>query len=103
MSTKHAQSCTCNMGTVDGSGHDGQQKYTICDACKLCHLIQSALRPVFFCQIQRICCAYESLRCLHVEIWQFFVDDDDDNDNNDNTTDYFTLCACAQGNITITV
>ena len=27
------------VGTVYGCGYDGQQKFTICDACRLCHLI----------------------------------------------------------------
>ena len=31
---------------VDGHGYDGQLKYTICDACRSCHLILSILKPV---------------------------------------------------------
>ena len=27
--------------------YDGQQKYTICDACRPCHSIQSTVRPIF--------------------------------------------------------
>ena len=46
----------CNIvGKLDGRGYDGQQKYTICDACKPCHSILSTLKPVFrrFRQIRR--------------------------------------------------
>ena len=42
----------------------------------------SGVRPVFH-QIRQICHAYELPRCLDVEIWRFFVD------NNDRT-EYFT-------------
>ena len=55
-----------------------------CDAGRRHHLMQSIVRPVFR-QIQRIPCSYESLRCLDLEIWWFFMDNDDDN-----RTDYFT-------------
>ena len=68
--------------TVKRCGYDGQQKHTICDACRPCHLIRSTVRPVFY-QIRQIFRAYKSLRCLDVEIWRFFVD-------NNNRTDYFT-------------
>ena len=77
------------MGTVKGCGYDGQQKCTICDACRLCHSIQSIVRPVFH-QIQQIYCAYKLLRRLHlhyvdIEFWRFFVDNDNNgNDNNNN-------------------
>ena len=58
-------------GTVDGCGYDGQLKCTTCDAYnKLCHSILSILKPVF-CQIQHICCAYNSLWCLDLHIWRF--------------------------------
>ena len=57
-------------------------KYTNCDNYRPYHLIQSTVRPAFR-QIGQICCAYELLRCLDVEIRQlFFVDDNDDNDKN---------------------
>ena len=91
------------MGTVDGCGYDSQLKYTICEACRPCHMILSILRPVFH-QLRQICCTFESLRCLNPKIWRFFVDHNDNNDNdndnnNDNdTTNYFTPCACARGN-----
>ena len=42
-------------------------------------------------QIQQICRAYVLLRCLHVEIGDFSVD-------NNNRTDYLTPCTCTQGN-----
>ena len=35
--------CTCIVGMVDGRGYDGQQKYTISDACRPCHLILNCL------------------------------------------------------------
>ena len=35
------------MGVINGLGYDYQQKYTICDACRLCHSILSILKPVF--------------------------------------------------------
>ena len=31
---------------INGLGYDYQQKYTICDACRLCHSILSILKPV---------------------------------------------------------
>ena len=64
--------CILIVGTVDGCGYDGQQKYTICDDRRLCHSIRSIVRPVF-CQIRQICCPFESLRCLDVKIRQFFL------------------------------
>ena len=83
---------------VDGHGYNNQLKYTICDACRLCHSILSILKPVYR-QLQQIHCTYESLMSLDLHIWQFFVDDDNNNySNNDNDTiDYFTPCTCAQG------
>ena len=39
--------CICIVGTVDGRGYSGQQNYTICDACRLCHLILRTLKSVF--------------------------------------------------------
>ena len=61
---------SCIMGTVDGHGYNGQHKCAICDACRPCHLILSALKPVF-CRIRQICCFYNLLRCLDLQIWQF--------------------------------
>ena len=75
------------MGTVDGCGYDSQQIYTICDACRPCHLIVNILKPVF----RQIRCTFELLRCLNLKIWRFCVD-------HNTTTDYFTTRACAQGN-----
>ena len=34
------------------------KKYTICDTCRLCHLILSILKPIF-CQIQQIRCTHK--------------------------------------------
>ena len=53
--------CICIVGTVKGCGYNGQHKYTICDTCRLCHLIHSIVRPVFR-QIQRICCVTQVSR-----------------------------------------
>ena len=47
------------LGTVDGCGYDGQQKYTICDACRPCHSIWRIARPVFH-RIRRIRCVLMS-------------------------------------------
>ena len=63
--------CILIAVSVEGCGYNGQQKYTICDACRSCHSIRSTVRLVFR-QIQQICCAYELLMCLDVEIWWFF-------------------------------
>ena len=76
-----------SIGTVERCGYNVQQIYTICDACRPCHSIWNTVRAVFH-QIRQICCASKSLRCLDVEIWQFFYDD---------RTDYFTPCACTRG------
>ena len=35
------------MGTADGCGYNGQQKYTTGDVCRPCHSILSVLKPVF--------------------------------------------------------
>ena len=70
ISTKHTYSpaaCIFNstVGTADGRGYNGQQKYAICDACRPCHSILSILKPVFR-QIRQIHCTYmyNTLRCL---------------------------------------
>ena len=84
-------SCIMHMGMVNGRGYDDQQKCTVCDICRPCHSILSTLKPVFR-HIQQIRCAYNSLRCLDLQIWLFCVHDDDDR------TDYFTPCACGRGN-----
>ena len=63
--------CILIAVSVEGCGYNGQQKYTICDACRSCHSIRSTVRLVFR-QIRQICCAYESLMCLDVKIWWFF-------------------------------
>ena len=55
------------MGTVDGSGYDGQHKCTICATYRPCHSNLSAPKPVSH-QIQQICCPYNSLRCLDLQI-----------------------------------
>ena len=71
------------VDTVDGCDNYGQHRYTISDTGMLCHPIENIVRPVF-CQIQEISCAYESFKCLDVQIWQFFLDND--NDDNDRMT-----------------
>ena len=63
----------CIVSMVDGRGYDCQQEDTICDACRPCYLIRSALMPILG-QVRLIRCAYESLTCLHLEIWRLFVD-----------------------------
>ena len=96
MSRKHNGHALCieYTGTVDRRGYVSQQKGTIYDARGPCPSISRTMKPVFR-RIRLICYAYESLRCLHLEIGDFCAHDD----NNDNdTTDYFTPCACAQGN-----
>ena len=72
------------MGYVDGRGYNGQLNYTICDACRLCHLILSILKPIFW-RIQQNCCIHNLLRCLDIQIWQYL-----------NRTNYFTPCTCVQ-------
>ena len=60
----------CIMGTINGCGYDGQHKRTICDACRPCHSILSTLKPAFR-WIRQICCSYNLLRCLDLQIWRF--------------------------------
>ena len=84
----HNNYVLCIMGTVDGHGYDGQHKCTICDTCRPCHLILSALKPVFFLLNSS---SYNLLRCLDLQIWHFYVHDDD-------ITDYFTPYAWVWGN-----
>ena len=59
---------------VVGCGYDGQLKYTICDSRRPCHSILNTLKPVSR-QIRHnniiIRCAYNSLRCVHLQIWRF--------------------------------
>ena len=67
-------------------------------ACRLCHSILSALKPVFW-RLRQICCYYNSLRCLDFQIWRFLCPRQRQRQwHDDNTTNYFTPCACAQGN-----
>ena len=65
---QHAYAYIVSM--VDGCGYDGQQKFTICDACRLCHLILSIVKPNFR-WIQQTCCTYISLRVQYLLIWQY--------------------------------
>ena len=67
------QKVLVGMGTVDGCGYDGQQKDVICDVrgpCQICERFE-VHSSQFFRWFQLIGYAYESLRCLHVEIWRF--------------------------------
>ena len=73
----------CLVGMVNGCGYDIQQKCTIYEVCRPYYSIWSKLRPVFH-QVQQNCYAYELLRCLDVQIWWYFVDDN----NNDRTINY---------------
>ena len=50
------------MGMVDKSGYNGQQKYTICDACTC------IVMPVL-CHIQQICCVARVPRCRDLVIF----------------------------------
>ena len=59
-----------HSGTVHGHGYNGQQKDAICDVRGLCQMIRSIFKPVC-CWFRLIGYAYELLRCLDVEIWQF--------------------------------
>ena len=82
------------MGTVDGRGYDGQLKYTICDACRLCHSNLSILKPIFH-QNQHIHRAYNSLRCLDVEIRWFLYPRRRQRQRRQNRS--LHPCACMQG------
>ena len=55
------------VGRVD---RRGQQKHSICKVCRPCQPIRSIMKPVFQ-RFQLIYCAYESLRCLDLQIWRF--------------------------------
>ena len=59
-----------STGTVDRRGYVSQQKGTIYDARGPCPSISRIMKPVFR-RIRLICYAYESLRCLYLEIWRF--------------------------------
>ena len=69
---------------VNGCGYNGQLNYTICDACRLCHLILSILKPIFG-RIQQNYSIHNLLRRLNIQIWQYL-----------NRTNYFTPCTCVQ-------
>ena len=85
MSRKHMVcSSLIWVGAVD---RRGQQKSSIFDARGPCQWNWSILKPVFR-RFRRIHCNYESLRCLHLEIWRFScrrqtttTTDDDDRQN----------------------
>ena len=67
------QLCACvestlpAVGMINRRGYSCQQKLKYCSPCQT---IQSILKPVF-CQIGQICCIYNSLRCLGLEIWRY--------------------------------
>ena len=83
------------MGTVDGRGYDGQLKYTICDACRPCHSNLSTLKPVFR-RNQHFRRAYNSLRCLDVEIRRFLCPRRQQRQWRQNRS--LHPCTCARGN-----
>ena len=60
------------VGTVNRRGYMylSQQKGTNCDACGPYPSIWCTMKPIFR-RIRLIRCVYESLRCLHHEIWRF--------------------------------
>ena len=60
--------------------HD-QSKFTICSTHDPYQVIRSEFFFFFF-HLQWFDSNGHSLRCLHLEIWQFFVDDNDNNNNN---------------------
>ena len=82
-----------HSGCGHGHGYNGQQKYTVCDACRLCHSILSIQRPVFTNSTDSL------LSYVDLQIWRFCV-----YDNDDDTTNFFTpvhvlvcylqACAC---------
>ena len=72
MSTKHVSLHAfmhSAVGMVDGCGYDGQQKWAICDTCRVYHSILSISKPVFT-EFDRFV-AYNPVRCLDLQIWQF--------------------------------
>ena len=58
----------CIVGTVDESSYNGQQKYSLCDACRLCHSIWNIERPVF-CLIQYFCQSCIAYSTLYSEVY----------------------------------
>ena len=70
------------VGGVDGCGYDGQQNTLVVTIIGRATWFKAQWSRPVLRQIGQICCAYELLRYLNVEIRQY----------------YFTPCSCAQGN-----
>ena len=66
MSRKHMEQSGCGQLTTDMLNW----RCTICSACEPCSAIQSIQKPVFRRYLP-IRCAYNTHRCLDLEIWQF--------------------------------
>ena len=104
MSTKHngmhyALSRHCGMhyalssGTINRRGYSGQQKGTISDDCGP---YPALILCQFFTEFDWLAVLMSPLDAYILRYGDFCANDD--NDNKDDTTDYFTPCACAQGN-----
>ena len=89
MSRKHMDA---HSGHAQWTQLQWSTKYTVYDTKRLgCFTRFETYCCQFFCQIRQIYCAYKLFRCLHLQIWQLFVDHND-------RTDHFTPCACTWGN-----
>ena len=62
-----------NRGMVNGSSYGCQQRCTACDTCKSWHLIWNQFFDKFDGFVV-LTCIYQSLKCLDLKIWWFFVD-----------------------------
>jgi hypothetical protein len=79
---------------VGGVDRRGQWKRSICDARGPYQTIRSIMKPVFR-RLRWICCTYESLKCLDIQIWRFLCWQ---TDWQTDRTDHITpCCACARG------
>ena len=46
--SREQRKSTCIVCTIVGHGYNGQQKYTICDACRPCHVLNSKYTEASF-------------------------------------------------------
>ena len=86
------QVCAWAKSTWPAVGVADRHKCPIYDAHGPCWRILSILKPVFR-RFRRNCCAYESLRCLYLQIWWFSWWRQTDDGQMAGKTDRFTPCA----------
>ena len=80
----------CIVGTVDGRGYNGQQKYTIFDVYTPCHLILIILKLVFTKFNRHL--AFITHSGTYISRFGDFCVHDNANDDNNRTDLLYPLC-----------